>query len=128
MDNEEIALRHSGFAYVFTREGSVMAGGKWVRVAAELENLTLRLDNHGLTEKRSEAYRKEMTITAGTTIQKVAQPGRPFCLALADFNAASGKRRLLDMLTQEGVNYWRAARAPPRNPAPRTAPDLGSSS
>ena len=105
-DSEEISLKHSGYAYVYTREGSLVAGGKWVRVAADLENLTLRLDNTHMTETNRDKYCKEMTITAGTTVLRAPQPGRPHCLALSDFNAASGKRRVLDCLTQEGVTAW----------------------
>ena len=39
-DDEDVALRRSGLACVFTREGSMMNNGRWVKVAADLENLT----------------------------------------------------------------------------------------
>ncbi|KAK7248536.1 spectrin binding protein [Aureococcus anophagefferens] len=73
-DSEEISLKHSGYAYVYTREGSLVAGGKWVRVAADLENLTLRLDNTHMTETNRDKYCKEMTITAGTR-RRASRPG-----------------------------------------------------
>ena len=39
-DDEDVALRRSGLACVFTSEGSMMNNGSWVKVAADLENLT----------------------------------------------------------------------------------------
>ena len=65
-DDEDVALRRSGLACVFTREGSMMNNGRWVKVAADLENLTLRLDNRALAgstrSRSSEVYNKEMQI------------------------------------------------------------------
>lgn len=105
--HDDIALRHSGMVEVLTREGTIthMGGGKWVRVVAELENLTLRLDSSKLGNASKE-YCKEMTITAGTTVQRAPQQGRPYTMAVADFNAATGKKRLLDCMTSDGLETW----------------------
>lgn len=102
---DEIALRESGVMEVLTREGSIahIGTGKWVRVQAELENSVLRLDSSKLS---SFVYCKEMMITAGTTVLKAPQQGRPHCISLADFNAASGKKRLLDCGTADSASMW----------------------
>ncbi|KAJ1451984.1 ankyrin repeat-containing domain protein [Pelagophyceae sp. CCMP2097] len=104
-DGAPIALRHAGQVEVLTREGTYVGGGKWLRVTAALENLNLRLDNAS-HPRATTRYAKEMTITAGTTVGKAPQPGRPFCISLGDFNAASGKKRVLDCITASECEKW----------------------
>lgn len=98
--DDEIALRHSGQMDVLTRV--TIGSRKWIRVSAELENLTLRLDSLN----SSVQYSKEMTITAGTTVLRSPQQGRPHCISIADFNAASGRKRLLDCGTAAAAETW----------------------
>mmetsp|Transcript_32958 Transcript_32958/g.105164 ORF Transcript_32958/g.105164 Transcript_32958/m.105164 type:complete len:149 (+) Transcript_32958:118-564(+) len=109
----DIALRHQGVVDVLTREGTLphmgsgkWISGKWIRVNAELENLILRLDNLRLGAPPTQPYSKEMTITAGTQVQRAPQHGRPHTLSLSDFNAASGKKRLIDCLSPENLEVW----------------------
>ena len=109
-DDEDVALRRSGLACVFTREGSMMNNGRWVKVAADLENLTLRLDNRALAgstrSRSSEVYNKEMQIHRGTKVERAPQPSRPFVLAVSNFKGGKDRRRLLDFLTREAGDAW----------------------
>lgn len=109
-DDEDVALRRSGLACVFTREGSMMNNGRWVKVAADLENLTLRLDNRALAgstrSRSSEVYAKEMQIHRGTKVERAPQPSRPFVLAVSNFKGGKDRRRLLDFLTREAGDAW----------------------
>jgi len=104
----EIALRHQSVVEVHTREGTIPTRtGKWIRVNAELENLTLTLDNLKMGAAPAQPYSKQMTITAGTQVARMTgNNGRPHCLALSDFNAASGKKRIIDCLSEEALEKW----------------------
>ena len=73
----------------------MMNNGRWVKVAADLENLTLRLDNRALAgstrSRSSEVYNKEMQIHRGTKVERAPQPSRPFVLAVS--KATTWKRQ-----------------------------------